>query len=73
MMRGDLDPVIIDFGLAADVNWDDYIFYRCGTPGYMAPEVCNLEKGRKIEPVCDIFSLGVIFHILLTGRALFAG
>jgi serine/threonine protein kinase len=33
----DMDPVIVDFGLAADVTSDDYIFYRCGTPGYVAP------------------------------------
>lgn len=73
MMRDDLDPVIVDFGLAANVTWDDYLFYRCGTPGYVAPEVCTLEKGKKISAVCDIFSFGVIFHIFLTGRPLFAG
>jgi serine/threonine protein kinase len=39
MLRGKngLDPVIVDFGLAADVDSDDYIFYKCGTPGYVAP------------------------------------
>lgn len=39
----------------------------------MAPEVTTLEKGRKIAPVCDIFSAGVIFHILLTSKPLFEG
>lgn len=38
-------PVIADFGLAADVDSQDYIFYRCGTPGYVAPEVIHLQKG----------------------------
>jgi len=33
----DLEPVIIDFGLAVNVDANDYIFYRCGTPGYVAP------------------------------------
>lgn len=39
MMRGSegLKPVIADFGLAADVDSEDYIFIRCGTPGYVAP------------------------------------
>lgn len=39
MLRGEtgLDPIIVDFGLAAYVNSEDYLFYRCGTPGYVAP------------------------------------
>lgn len=41
MIRGKygLKPVIADFGLAAHVEAEDYIYYRCGTPGYVAPEV----------------------------------
>ena len=62
-----------DFGLAAFCNAEDYIFYRCGTPGYVAPEVVKLEKGQKISYSCDIFSAGVIFHILLMARPLFGG
>jgi serine/threonine protein kinase len=75
MLRNDnsLEPVIIDFGLAANVDANDYLFYRCGTPGYVAPEITTLEKGQKVEPSCDVFSTGVIFHILLTKRALFEG
>lgn len=68
-----LDPVIVDFGLAADVNSDDYIYYRCGTPGYVAPEITTLKKGEKVSPACDIFSAGSIFHILLVKRPLFEG
>lgn len=47
MLRGQegLDPVIVDFGLAVDVDSQDYIFIRCGTPGYVAPEVVSLKKG----------------------------
>lgn len=73
MIREHLNPVIVDFGMAADVTWDDYLFYRCGTPGYISPEVCSLKRGEKISPACDIFSLGVIFHVLLTSRPLFSG
>jgi calcium-dependent protein kinase len=44
MMRSDesMSPVIVDFGLSANVDSDDYIFYRCGTPGYVAPEIVTL-------------------------------
>jgi serine/threonine protein kinase len=69
----DMDPVIVDFGLAADVTSEDYIFYRCGTPGYVAPEVISLNKGEKISPICDVFSAGAIFHILLVAKPLFTG
>lgn len=73
MLRGEtgLDPIIVDFGLAAYVNSEDYLFYRCGTPGYVAPEITTLVKGQKVDPVCDVFSTGAILHILLTKKTLF--
>jgi calcium-dependent protein kinase len=75
MMRSEesMSPVIIDFGLSINVSSDDYINYKCGTPGFIAPEIFALEKGKKIEPVCDIFSLGAIFHELLVKKPLFNG
>ena len=30
-------PVIVDFGLSTKCNIDQYVFTRCGTPGYIAP------------------------------------
>lgn len=33
----DFDCVIGDFGLATYANAKEYIFKRCGTPGYVAP------------------------------------
>lgn len=73
LRNNNLEPVLVDFGLATQSDAEDYIFYRCGTPGYVAPEVTTLEKGKKISPLCDIFSAGVIFHILLVARPLFGG
>lgn len=32
---------IIDFGLAAYVNEENHVFPKCGTPGYISPEVAN--------------------------------
>ena len=73
MLKSNLEPVLVDFGLSTKAQSDDYIFYRCGTPGYVSPEVTMLEKGAKISPICDIFSAGVIFHILLMAKPLFTG
>jgi len=33
------DIVIADFGLATLLNEKNIIFKRCGTPGYIAPEI----------------------------------
>lgn len=43
---------------------------RCGSPGYVAPELLQ-EKGYNCQ--ADVFSVGVIFYIILTGRPLFKG
>ena len=68
-----LHPVIVDFGLATHSDLPSYLFFRCGTPGYVAPEIIALAESRHIEPQCDVFSAGVIFHILLTRKQLFEG
>lgn len=39
----------------------------------MAPEIIELSESRHVEPQCDVFSAGVIFHVLLTRKALFEG
>ena len=68
-----MEPVIVDFGLATNADLEKYLFFRCGTPGYVAPEIIVLSESKHIEPKCDIFSAGVIFHIFLTRKALFDG
>lgn len=66
--------MIADFGLAEFADAEDYLFVRCGTPGYVAPEVINIRDMKtKYQPICDIFSLGMIFHLLLFGRSVFKG
>lgn len=39
----------------------------------MAPEIIALTHSQHTEPVCDMFSLGAIFHLLLARKPLFPG
>lgn len=71
--NGSMSPVIVDYGLATFADIEKYLFFRCGTPGYVAPEIIELNESKHVEPECDIFSAGVIFHILLTRKAVFEG
>ena len=32
-----IEPVIVDFGLSVYEDDEDYIYYQCGTPGYLSP------------------------------------
>ena len=65
------DIKVIDFGLAAKLkNPQEKLYHKCGSPGYVAPEVLNNE-GYNCK--ADIFSAGVIFYVMLTGRSLFQG
>ena len=36
--------IIVDFGLATRTNIESFIFNRCGTPGFVAPEIANLKE-----------------------------
>jgi serine/threonine protein kinase len=66
---------IVDFGLASVCGTSEQLFKRCGTPGFVAPEVINSSSTHKItyNHKCDVFSAGVIFYILLTERSPFEG
>jgi serine/threonine protein kinase len=51
-----------------------YIFVRCGTPGFVAPEIINIkDMSTKSEPISDVFSAGIIYHHLLFGESIFPG
>ncbi|CAK62056.1 unnamed protein product (macronuclear) [Paramecium tetraurelia] len=67
------DIVIADLGLATFLN-EQIIFKRCGTPGFVAPEILIYKQDDPFyDDKCDIFSAGVIFYILLTGKQPFQG
>ena len=59
------EPVIVDLGLATKEDEQEYLYPRCGTPGYVAPEIINIKSHKsKYSNACDIFSAGIIFHLL---------
>jgi serine/threonine protein kinase len=68
MLRRDNSIALIDFGLAKrlrlqmEITGSGEIF---GTPYYMSPEQGH---GNPVDARSDIYSLGVIFYELLTGR-----
>jgi calcium-dependent protein kinase len=44
------------------------LFKRCGTPGFVAPEILKYDIGFDYyNEKCDIFSAGAIFYMLTTG------
>lgn len=57
---------VADFGLAAPIGSTEDHF--AGTPRYAAPERID---GRKPDHRSDIYSLGIAFYEILTGRAPF--
>lgn len=70
--KGILDDIVItDFGLADYYSMKgNYLFSRCGTPGYVAPEVLRDET---YDFKIDIFSVGCLMYVLLAGRSPFKG
>eukprot|EP00479_Gromia_sphaerica_P008001 TRINITY_DN2888_c0_g1_i2.p1 TRINITY_DN2888_c0_g1~~TRINITY_DN2888_c0_g1_i2.p1 ORF type:complete len:198 (+),score=27.62 TRINITY_DN2888_c0_g1_i2:345-938(+) len=64
--RGDERHIkLTDFGLSKILKYENSIMCtRCGTPGYVAPEVL---RGRPYSMAVDMWSLGVVLYILLCG------
>lgn len=42
---------------------------RCGTPGFVAPEILNDEG---YDTRADMFSAGIILYMMLTAKCLFS-
>ncbi|XP_036394775.1 death-associated protein kinase 2-like [Megalops cyprinoides] len=61
---------IIDFGLAQCLTPGEEYRSLCGTPQYIAPEVINYEP---LSISADMWSIGVITYIMLSGMSPFQG
>lgn len=62
---------IIDFGMARRIPVDQKVTQQgcvVGTPYYMSPEQC---RGLSLDHRTDIYSLGIVFYQLVTGRIAF--
>ncbi|CAL9083187.1 unnamed protein product [Musa acuminata var. zebrina] len=59
---------IADFGFARSLSPSTLADTLCGTPLYMAPEVMEL---KKYDGKADLWSVGVIFYQLVTGKTPF--
>lgn len=63
------DIKLIDFGLSRHFKPDEIMNESVGTPYYIAPEVLNHSYNCK----CDVWSVGVITYMLLSGKPVFFG
>lgn len=73
MFREDGTLVLIDFGLAKQTHLKMGITGRgaiFGTPYYMSPEQ---GEGNPVDRRSDIYSLGIVFYEMLTGRKPYDG
>ncbi|XP_071356442.1 death-associated protein kinase 2 [Trachinotus anak] len=61
---------LIDFGLAHHFHQGEEFRSSSGTPQYIAPEVINCEA---LSTAADMWSIGVITYILLSGLSPFQG
>uniref|UniRef100_A0A3P9JQM4 Myosin light chain kinase, smooth muscle n=1 Tax=Oryzias latipes TaxID=8090 RepID=A0A3P9JQM4_ORYLA len=61
---------IIDFGLASKIDDKTPLKVMHGTPEFVAPEVINYEP---VHLATDMWSVGVICYILLSGESPFQG
>ncbi len=55
------------FGLASFNNIPQYLFLKCGTLGYIAPEIYAVNSPKDHYSLkCDLFSVGVTLYFMLT-------
>jgi hypothetical protein len=69
MVGPDLQPKLLDFGLARHEDARDHLTLfgeMLGTPNYFSPEQTN--AGVELDARSDIFSLGIVLYELLTQK-----
>ena len=70
LLAGETDIKVSDFGAALNAASDSTQITGIGSPAYMSPEQV---REQQLTYQTDIFSLGVVFYQLLTGRLPFMG
>lgn len=68
LFRADGSAVLCDFGIAKSVKNDNHMTSSgstMGTPIYMSPEQA---QGKTLDNRADLYSLGVVFYEMLTGK-----
>ncbi|PAV77013.1 hypothetical protein WR25_00130 [Diploscapter pachys] len=68
--KGDSQVKLIDFGLSRRILPGHPVKDMVGTPEFVAPEVVNYEP---LTPATDMWALGVVTYILLSGGSPFLG
>uniref|UniRef100_F1KRA1 Death-associated protein kinase dapk-1 n=1 Tax=Ascaris suum TaxID=6253 RepID=F1KRA1_ASCSU len=68
--RGEPRIKLIDFGLSRRILPGTIVKDMIGTPEFVAPEVINYEP---LSPATDMWALGVVTYILLSGGSPFLG
>ena len=64
---------VCDFGMATFVGVDGQVRGRCGTPGYVAPEIFTAGTYGGYGNKVDVFSAGVTLYVMLSGYEPFYG
>jgi len=71
--KNTLDIKVADFGLSRHINPGSRANTACGTPFYVAPDILLADNSFGYGPEVDMWAVGVILYILLSGRLPFSG
>ncbi|CAN0306824.1 unnamed protein product, partial [Laminaria digitata] len=71
--HGPESVLLADFGMATTAGRDGLVRGRCGTSGYVAPEILKAKKQEGYGMNVDVFSAGVVLYVCLCGYEPFFG
>ncbi|KAI7870850.1 kinase-like domain-containing protein [Spinellus fusiger] len=70
--KSTLHVKLCDFGLAKRQDSDNSFDSQCGTPNYVAPEILDALPSRAYGKACDLWSIGVMLYVCLSGHPPFS-